>query len=67
MVGEGVQIQLPTFDAECKSATIIKSHHGGEGWGGKGVQIQLPTFDAESKSAKIPKYHYSRGGGRVNK
>ena len=39
--------QLPTFDAESKSAKIPKSLYGG------GVKIQLPIFDAQSKSAKI--------------
>ena len=43
-------IQLPTFDADSKSAKIPKSLHGGLGGGS-----QLPSFDAESKSAKIPK------------
>ena len=48
--------QLPTFDAESKSANIPKSQ-----WGGGGVHdSQLPTFDTESKSAIIPK---SVGGG----
>ena len=54
--------QLPTFDAESKSAKIPKSLYG-EGGGGGVVHVgQLPTFDAESKSAKIPKSLYSGGG-----
>ena len=40
--------QLPTFDAESKSAKIPKSLYQG------GRKIQLPTFDAESKSAIVP-------------
>ena len=47
-VGDG---QLPTFDAESKSAKISNSLCGGGGGVGDG---QLPTFDAECKSAKIP-------------
>ena len=45
--------QLPTFDAESKSAKIPNSLCE---WGGGGVgDGQLPTFDTESKFAKIPK------------
>ena len=54
--------QLPTFDAESKSAKIPKSLHSGGGGGGV-HDSQLPTFDAESKSAKIPKSLYGGGGG----
>ena len=52
--GGGVTDQLPTFDAESKSAKIPNSLYN---WRGRGNQ--LSTFDAESKSAKI------RGGGGV--
>ena len=53
--------QLPTFDAEAKSAKIPKSLYGG---GGEGAHDgQLPTFDAESKSANISKSLYGGGGG----
>ena len=59
-VGGGVHDgQLPTFDAESKSAKIPKSLYGGGGM----HDGQLPTFDAESKSAKIPKSLYGGGGG----
>ena len=56
--GGGVGNQLPTFDAQSKSAKMWQFHYGG---GGEGCD-QLPTFDAESKCAEIPKSHY--GGGR---
>ena len=47
--------QLPTFDAESKSAEILKSLWGGGGGGagGGGSWDQLPSFDAGSKYAKI--------------
>ena len=41
--------QLPTFDAESKSAKIPNSPYGVGG--GEGGGDQLSTFDAESKSA----------------
>ena len=48
--------QLPTFDAESKSAKIPCTVCVCWGWrgGGGGAGTQLPTFDAEIKSAKIP-------------
>ena len=56
--GGGVGNQLPTFDAESKSAKIPKSHFRGVGGGG----IQLSTFNAESNSGKIPKSHFWGAG-----
>ena len=48
--------QLPTFDAESKSANIPNFlYNGGDGG------TQLPTFNAESKSAEITNSLY--GGG----
>ena len=55
--------QFATFDAESKSAKILKSHYWG---GGGGVsENKFPTLDAESKSDKIPKSHYSGGEGKI--
>ena len=53
--------QLPTFDAESKSAKIQSLFK--VGGGGGEVSNQLSTFDAESKSAEIWKSLY--GWGRV--
>ena len=51
---------LPTFNAESKSAKIPNSLYG---WGDG---CYLPTFDAESKCAKIPNSLYGwEGGGGV--
>ena len=55
--GQGVQDQLPIFDAEFKSAQIPDSLLI---WWKVGTE--LSTFDAESKSAKIPNSLYRVGG-----
>ena len=48
--------QLPTFDAESKSAKIQNSLYS---WGGGGVgDDQLSTFHTVSESAKIKKFLY---------
>ena len=61
--GEVHDGQVPTFDAESKSAKIPKSSWGQGGRGCMMTNFQLPT-DAESKSAKIPKSDGGGGGGR---
>ena len=59
MGGGGVHDgQLPTFDAESKSAKIPNLLGKGGVHDG-----QLPTFDTESKSAKIPNLLGGGGGG----
>ena len=54
--------QLPTHDAEFKSAKIPKIFFAR--WGEGVHDGQLPTFDAESKSAKIQKSLCTQWGGR---
>ena len=57
--------QLPTFDAESKSAKIPNCLGGGGGGGCMMANFQLQTF-LESKSAQIPKSIRGRGEGGVN-
>ena len=62
VVGGGVSDnQFPTFDAESKSAKILKSLYG-DAVGGQWWPISN-FLNAESKSAKITKSLCSGGGG----
>ena len=63
--GRGVGDQLPTFDAESKSAQNPNSQYSVGGGRGGGFVNRLPTFDAESKSTKNPNSLYHGKGGLV--